>query len=346
MKIDILCSDGSPIGVTTKTIWGDDKQVGVGGAELALLTMAQIWHEAGYKVTVYNSPRESNGSSFKQLPVHEFNPNSKRDFLIIFRSPNPKILTSGPVYGSRIWWSCDQYTQGNYKIFSSFVDKIVCISPYHAEYFKKIYDINKVHVIDLPVRYMDFDGASILPKIKNRMIFTSVPDRGLDVLWEMWPRIKAAIPDATLVITSDYRLWGQDDPLNHHFRVRWVIQDGVHFLGAIPRDKMIAQVRAAQALIYPCIYDELFCISVAEAQSLGTVPVTSTYGALLTTNLGIRLLGEPRDRLFQNRFVDEVVSLMASPDLESRQEQIALESKSRFSPDIIKNIWDKEIFEL
>ena len=41
MKIEILCRDGSPLGVTEKSINGDDGRLGVGGAELALLTLCK-----------------------------------------------------------------------------------------------------------------------------------------------------------------------------------------------------------------------------------------------------------------------------------------------------------------
>ena len=39
--IHVLANDGSPLGVTEKSIFGEDGRVGVGGAELALLTMCR-----------------------------------------------------------------------------------------------------------------------------------------------------------------------------------------------------------------------------------------------------------------------------------------------------------------
>src|SRR4030042_2068724 len=132
MKIEILCSDGSPLGVTEGTIWGDRFRVGLGGAELALLTMCGLWHDAGHEVVLYNNPWTQGDSRFDQRPTASFNPNDSRDVLIVFRSPNDRAI---PAKGLRVWWSCDQYTVGNFKHFSSFMDKIVCISPFHANYF-------------------------------------------------------------------------------------------------------------------------------------------------------------------------------------------------------------------
>jgi len=54
MKIEILCNDGSPLGVTSKTVWGDNFRIGLGGAELALITLCEAWHERGDEVILYN----------------------------------------------------------------------------------------------------------------------------------------------------------------------------------------------------------------------------------------------------------------------------------------------------
>jgi len=72
MIIDIITNDGSPLEVTESSITGEDGRKGVGGAELALLTMCRAWHEAGHDVTLYNNPK--NGESiFKQRKIEEFN---------------------------------------------------------------------------------------------------------------------------------------------------------------------------------------------------------------------------------------------------------------------------------
>jgi len=51
MKIDILVSDGSPVGITSKTLWGDAQRIGLGGSEYALVTMCEEWTKAGHEVT-------------------------------------------------------------------------------------------------------------------------------------------------------------------------------------------------------------------------------------------------------------------------------------------------------
>ena len=130
MKIDVLCTDGSPLGVTSKTVWGDQWRIGVGGAELALLTMCEQWTKYGNEVVLYNNPMEGNASPFEQRSVGLFDPKGDRDVLIVFRSPNPLALVSN---GMKVWWSCDQYTIGDFSRFAGGMNKIVCISNFHAK---------------------------------------------------------------------------------------------------------------------------------------------------------------------------------------------------------------------
>ena len=63
-------------------------------------------------------------------------------------------------------------------------------------------------------------------KRSNSLIFTSVPDRGLKYMRQAWNVIKEQVPDATLTITSDYRLWGLPEPRNDQFRQLWVGAEG------------------------------------------------------------------------------------------------------------------------
>lgn len=338
MKIDVLCNDGSPLGVSESTIYGDNFRVGVGGAELALLTMCRIWKEDGHDVVLYNDPRNPTGSCFEQRAISSFSANEKRDFLIVFRSPNPRAI---PAKGKKIWWSCDQYTVGSFADFAGYVDKIVCISPFHADYFSRAYGITDAVVIDLPVR---LDEVKSGEKVKNHMVFTSVPDRGLQHLWRIYPRIRASIPDLTLTITSDYRLWGASE-LNQQHRGRWIVHDGVDFLGALPRKRYLEEIAKAELMVYPGIYPELFCISVAEAQAAGVVCVTTATGALSTTNMGHIFAVNCEDVRNDNVLVERAIDVLRNRVAFEQSQQAIMElARMRFSPERIRCEWNKLVF--
>jgi glycosyltransferase involved in cell wall biosynthesis len=338
-----LTSDGSPLGVTEQTILGDSFRVGVGGSELALLTMCRLWHDQGHTVTLYNNPWTPDGSVFEQKPIAAFDPNENRDFLIVFRSPNPKAIVAK---GRKVWWSCDQYTVGDFRKFSDFVDKIVCISPFHADYFEQTYGIRNTIVIDLPVRLKEIDtAAKHFERIPNHLIFTSVPDRGLQHLWRIYPKIQKYIPDLTLTVTSDYRLWGAGE-LNQQHRSRWMVHEGVEFCGALPRQRYLEELAKADLMVYPGVYDELACISVMEAQCAGVPCITSAKGALATTNIGhlfyVDCENPNNDHLFVERAV-EVLSHRA--EMEQQRKIIQDYTRERFSPEKILGYWQKHVFE-
>ena len=342
MKIDVIVNNepnGSFMGVTSKTIWGDEHRIGVGGAELAILTLCEEWAKIGYEIVLYNNPYTTN-DKFEQRPLSAFSPNDNRDVLINFRSPSDKTTVSN---GLKVWFSTDQYSVGDYAKFSKFVDKIVCISRFHAMYFKTTYNIDNTIVIDLPVRVDDYKDKKI-EKIPNRIIFTSIPDRGLDNLYEIWGNIKARVPDASLVITSDYRLWGAG-ALNEQHKVKWM-KHSIAFLGAIPRAKLIEEELMAQILAYPSNYEELFCISCAEAQVAGAFPITTRIGALETTNMGIIVDGNMQNGVTKKAFADNVARLLEEPKLLlSKQDEVRQKALERFAPDRILAEWDSKIFK-
>lgn len=339
MKIDILCGEGSQNGVHLSDIYGADRRVGVGGSEYALLTMCESWTKEGHDVTLYNNPTRDDGV-FKQRAVHGFNPRGERDVLITFRQPSEKSKRAN---GKKIFWSCDQYTVGNFADFAQWMDKTVSISPYHTQYLKETYGIDAVD-IDLPVRMEDYN--SDIKKVSKRIIFTSVPDRGLKAVAGMYPLIKRLDPGVSLVVTSDYRLWGSVSPQNSQFKSMFFNTDDVEFLGAVTRERLVEEQMKADIHLYPFTgeTEELFCVSLAESQVAGVLPVASTDGALGTTNMGVRIDMDARDRSSNRVFADEIVKALSDPNLPSRQGELSKKARERFDVKRIMRLWSEKVF--
>lgn len=340
LKIDVLANDGSPLGVSEASIYGHDGRLGVGGAELAILTLMAEWTKAGHQVTFYNNPQQGHSSTFRQLPISLFAPGESRDVLIVFRSPSERAKKAKAK--KKIWFSTDQYTVGDFREFSRYVNKIVTISEFHANYFRSTYGIDNTISIDLPVRVWEYERK--IEKVPNRMIFCSVPTRGLDILARCYPKIQMEVPDASLVITSDFRLWGANSPMNENFIRKFIGMNNVVFLGAVSRAQMINEQLRAEVHAYPCTYEELFCYSVAECQVAGAFPITTPIGALPTTNMGLFINGDPNTNEWQNIFIQTVVGAMRGRE---HFQKLALENRKRaierFAPARILAEWDERV---
>ena len=341
-KIDLLATHGSPLKVIPPDIYGH----GVGGSELAMMTLMQTFAERGHKVRVYNDPKiagEYDGVEY--LYRSHYNPREERDILIVFRSPSPLLLSS-VVKKMKVWWSTDQMTIGNYAELAKKVDYCVTISSYHTKYHMAHYGIpaEKIHHLDLGVRVKDYDQK--VEKVPIRMVFCSVPSRGLKILHAAWPLIRRQAPKATLVITSDYRLWGAGGGVSRH-RLDWVGVEGVTYLGKIPRRELIKYQMEAEVLPYPCIYEELFCLSVAECQVAGAMPITTPIGALKSTNqFGVKISGNPQTPRFVEEFSERVAALVTTERqfLEARRASMIVAAKTRFDWHVIAEKWER-LFE-
>lgn len=285
MKIDVYCNDGSPIGIIPDDIYGN----GVGGAELSLMTWAEHMAARGHRISIYNNPKVAgvyNGVEY--MPQKELLNDSNRDVLVVWRSPFQELKSLRG--GLKIHWSTDQWTVGNYAVdILPYVDVVVTISPFHTKYYREHYnrpsiipDANVSH-IDLGVRKIDYGD---IKKKRYEMIWASVPDRGLDLLLRTWGKIVERVPQAHLSITSDYTLWGGKAIGARTYKPKWArYSSSVDYLSAVTRKKLTQLQLEADIALGSFTYDELFCISSAEAQYAGAVSITSDRGALPTTNM-------------------------------------------------------------
>jgi glycosyltransferase involved in cell wall biosynthesis len=134
-----------------------------------------------------------------------------------------------------------------------------------------------------PLRYnlLKFDK----PK-KIKLINTSSPDRGIDVLLNAVSLIE---DDFELDVFSKFN--PQDFP-------EYKPDPRINFYGFSPKSTVLKHYESAHIHAYPSTYPETFCISQAEAMSAGLLCVTSDIGALPEISGGYgRMYPCPEDRV-------------------------------------------------
>jgi glycosyltransferase involved in cell wall biosynthesis len=139
--------------------------------------------------------------------------------------------------------------------------------------------------------------------VAGRVVWASSADRGLHRLLEMWPRIKRAVPHATLrcfyhfepAHFDDYEQIGPNvhpDLLEIAQRKRYVRYAmeklsaggwGVEHVGSVSRHRMAEEWERAEVLAYPCDtirFTEGFSVTTLEACASGALPVITDTDAL------------------------------------------------------------------
>jgi glycosyltransferase involved in cell wall biosynthesis len=345
MVIDVLTVGGSPKDISAETVFSR----GVGGAELALVTWAEAMASRGHEVKIWN---QTKGQEFFLNGVHYkldayFQPNNERDILVTFRGPQEQALSAK--YKKHIGWSCDQYTLGDYIGWYNSVNELVVISDFHKQDHLRRYGsvAEKARVIDLGVRTWEYEDiyqiskmglSETIKKNPNQFIYCSVPDRGLDGLARIWPRIKERYPEANLIITSDYTLWGAGEPLNVPYKLKFVGLQGVRFVGNVNRNELVRYQLESAIQIYPCIYDENFCIANAECQVAGVFGITTNQGALETTNFtGMKY----PTVAFEGEFMKAIDWYYSMEDKDKVHSYIKQKALERFSWDKIAVEWER-----
>ena len=154
----------------------------------------------------------------------------------------------------------------------------------------------------------------------RRLAYTSIPFRGLDVLLELFPRIRAACPDAELDVFSSMRIYGvtqADDEAQCGALYRKANQPGVRWVGSLPQFELAERLKEARVLAYPNNTPETFCIVAIEAQAAGCAVVTSQLGGALPETVGdggICIPGKPADAAYQDAFVAACVRLLTDDE--------------------------------
>ena len=130
------------------------------------------------------------------------------------------------------------------------------------------------------------------PGAPIRLIYTSTPQRGLEILAAVFWPLAERHQDIELEVFSSFKLYGWDDVdaqfqplfdrLREHPRIKW------H--GARPNDEIRDAMRRCHIFSYPSIWLETSGIVLMEAMSGGLVCVHPNYGALAETAANLTMM--------------------------------------------------------
>lgn len=171
---------------------------------------------------------------------------------------------------------------------------------------------------------LDFQCAERLPKKRNKLVYSSSANRGLDVLLDVFPRIRAEVPDAELHVFYGFESWEATARMTGNTTELAVIAEykrrlentaGVVVRGRVSQAELAREMMTAKVWSYPTGFTETYCCGVVEAQAAGCIPVTSALAALTETGRWGVLLPGPNTAIdYQDAFVREVVGLLKNDE--------------------------------
>lgn len=293
---------------------------GIGGSEEAVINITRLLAKKGWNVTVYNRPKNAgknlDGVTFAHFT--DFNPKDKWDVFISWRMPS--VLNATINAKKKYVWLHDCTPQDMFtpEILNN-LDKIIVLSKYHRSLYPEI-----------PEDKFIYSGNGINPEhfaepVKKNpfyCIYTSAPDRGLECLLGMWPKIKAAVPEAELHWFYGWETFDElhkDNEKMQQYKAKMkslLNQPGVFEEGRVDHPTIAKKYQEAQLWLYPTQFTEIYCITSDKAQAGGALPVTTNVAALderVKYGLKFDTSAIYTDEKQQQDYVEKVIHLLTNP---------------------------------
>jgi glycosyltransferase involved in cell wall biosynthesis len=266
---------------------------GLGGSETAAVRLASALTKKGYVVTVYGEVDSGAVGQVVYRHHSAFDPMDYRKATIVSRTP--QLLDRRFASEKVLLWLHDadygdELTPGRL----GKADSVMLLSDWQKGHL----NLPNVRLTANGIEPAYFPSLPAWGERPNRVIFSSSPDRGLDLLLLAWPRVREKIPDAELVYcySSVYDEMAKDRPDLAEFRAHLdelADQPGVVNLGSLSHPNLASAMATCRVWAHPSWWSpgrrpfyETYCIGAVEAQAAGCVPVMAPWGALNERDLG------------------------------------------------------------
>ena len=309
-------------------------------------------------------------SSFYYLSQHYTFPQD----VDVKRTTNEIIKSKKP---HKVIWAHDNCDQAGHRDLPQHINKIdliVCVSNWEREQYIKYNRAPAEKLTVIPNGVDKIFQPSNKPKSKT-CIFFSAPHKGITPLVPIWKEVIKHHPDAKLKVFSSMSLYGDIQPgegdqetittdkglePSPFIPVYKELQSlpGVEYSSCIDREELLPHIQDAAFFIHPNVWEETFCVSLAEAMCCGCFPITTAMGALPETSNGmgkyIPMSGTntPRgwitDDTFHQHFANEVIQALHFFDKTPEHFQAASNTISQFARETydwkrIAGIWEQTI---
>jgi glycosyltransferase involved in cell wall biosynthesis len=317
------------------------------GSEQILIDVAEGMARRGWEVTVFNTCGERIIviRGVRYIPVKKIRPLHFYDVMILWRDERLASLDL----------RCDKAYLWMHNLVDACrlsnelckgVAAVIALSKFHR---------GTMTALTEDKAWVTRNAVTIKPRAvsvprKRRCIYASAPDRGLELLLQLWPLIRERVPDAELEIYYGWSTWeffNGGNPWARQWRrriERLMVQPGV--TTTFPRigpDELRDRFSACAVWLYPTEFEETSCINAMLAQVYGAIPVTCAVGALSETVRWGDLLASTAiysQRTAQNEFIEAVFRRLTTEQRIYREKMMSW-AADHFSVDALCLSWEK-----
>ena len=255
---------------------GDEiERRGVGGSEGDIIHLAKEFYNTGkFNVHVYcQCLREGRYDGVWYRDVNRMDAELKSmevDLFISSRNVLPfKELNLKTTYKIKktCFWAHDLAEDVLWNDFdeeaAKKIDSFVFLSRFHQQdVINKFGFIPKEKCIIIPNGVNPNRYLKSPAKIKGKVVYSSTPYRGLEVLLRIWPEIRRQVPWAELSIFSSIKVYGEhfdDSPWEDLYATAKRLE-GVHYHGTVKQDRLAQEQMSSELCLYPNMFPETCCL--------------------------------------------------------------------------------------
>lgn len=175
---------------------------------------------------------------------------------------------------------------------------------------------DKQHVLKNAIEPSDVNLISKFQPKKVKLIYSSTPQRGLNILYSVFDELYKEDKDIELNVYSSFDIYGhyeRNKPFLPLFE-KCKEHPGINYYGSVSHEELLERTKENHILAYPSIWEESSCITSLENASAGNLIVTNNFGALAETTAGFAHSYDytPDVNVHANRFYDKLKSAINS----------------------------------
>ena len=337
-------------------------QGGIGGSETMAAHAAKELARRGYKTMILGDPRHMAGvyddvEYIQYDNLYNYTGNGDIDLFVTSRRAD--LDWSRIKAHKKLCWVHDIWLHNNpvANICPNDIDNYMTLSTWHKSFFIEHHSQNKQDLKSLLESKTVITHNIInhdrfkknLHRDPYRFIYSSSPDRGLDILLSIWPRIMVQCPQANLHIYYGFENWqksilasGNDQQVQWMNQIKQMLnQPGVYYHGRIGQEALADQFLQSSIWLYPTYFTETSCITAMEAMAAGLPVVTSKLAGLIDTvgDAGILLDGNPWDPTYQNTIISHCVELLSNKRLWQTYSNMGKEKAATYTVEHMIDGW-------